>query len=334
MGLGYWGPNVLRCLAQQAGCEVTVCCDLDEGRLAATSRTHPTAALTSRYPELLGRTDVDAVVLTTPAATHYALARAALEAGKDVFVEKPLATTLAEAEELVKLAERLGRILFVGHLLVYHPAVTRLREYLDRGELGDLLYLYASRVNLGQVRVEESALWSLGPHDISMILHLLGQDPVEVAATGQCYVQDGVEDVVFVALRFSGRILAHVHVSWLDPHKVRKLTVVGSRKMAVFDDMEAAEKIRLYDKGVDATDIGNTLRDSLAVRSGDIHIPKISSEEPLAIECRHFLGCVRTRRQPMTDGRNGLRVLRVLRAAEASLRAGGLPIALKGEDQT
>jgi predicted dehydrogenase len=329
VGLGYWGPNVLRCFAQLAGCKVSVCCDLDEPQLAVVHRAYPGIDLTEKYAEPLARPDVDAVVITTPAATHYAMARAALEAGKHVFVEKPLATNVHEGEELVKLAERLGRILFVGHLLVYHPAVTWLREYLGRGELGDVLYMYASRVNLGQVRVEENALWSLGPHDISMILHLLGQDPIEVQATGQSYVREGVEDVVFVTLRFPGRILAHVHVSWLDPHKVRKLTVVGSKKMAVFDDMEAAEKIRLYDKGVDVAEDGSTLRDSLAVRSGDIRIPRISAEEPLAIECRHFLECVRTGRRPLTDGWNGLRVLRVLHAADVSLQAGGRAIALE-----
>ena len=331
VGLGYWGPNVLRCFTQQAGCEVAACCDLDGARLAAVGRAYPQVALTRDSAEVLGRPDVDAVVVTTPAATHHRLAAAALEAGKDVFVEKPLATRLDEGEALVKLAERRGRILFVGHLLVYHPAVTHLRRCLDRGELGDILYLYASRVNLGQVRLEENALWSLAPHDISMILHLLGEDPAEVLATGQSYVRAGVEDVVFVTLRFPGRTLAHIHVSWLDPHKVRKLTVVGSRTMAVFDDMEAAEKIRLYDKGVEsAGPSGLSPRDFLAVRSGDIHIPKISPEEPLTIECRHFLECVRTRQQPLTDGRNGLRVLRVLDAAQASLGAGGRAVALDG----
>ncbi len=329
VGLGYWGPNVLRCFAQQAGCEVAACCDLEEARLAAVGRAYPQVGLTRDYDEVLGRPDVDAVVLTTPAATHHRLAQAALEAGKDVFVEKPLATLLDEGESLVKSAERRRQILFVGHLLVYHPAVAYLRRCLDRGDLGEILYMYASRVNLGQVRLEENALWSLAPHDISMILHLLGEDPVEVLATGQSYVQDGVEDVVFVALRFPGRTLAHIHVSWLDPHKVRKLTVVGSRRMAVFDDMEAAEKIRLYDKGVDsAGPNGLGPRDFLAVRSGDIHIPKISPEEPLTIECRHFLECVRTRQQPVTDGRSGLRVLRVLEAAQASLRAGGRAVAV------
>jgi predicted dehydrogenase len=329
VGLGYWGPNVLRCFAQQADCELTCCCDLDEGRLAAVGRTYPKVSLTRDYAHLLARPEVEAVVLTTPAATHYPMVRAALEAGKDVFVEKPLAVRLDEGEELVKLADRGGRMLFVGHLLVYHPAVARLREYVARGDLGDVLYMYASRVNLGQVRMEENALWSLAPHDISVILYLLNQTPLEVVATGQSYVRDGLEDVVFVTLRFPGRTLAHVHVSWLDPHKVRKLTVVGSRKMAVFDDMEAAEKIRLYDKGVDAADAGHTPRDFLTVRSGDIHIPKVSTEEPLAIECRRFLECVRTRRRPITDGENGLRVLRVLDAAQASLRAGGRAIALE-----
>jgi predicted dehydrogenase len=330
VGLGYWGPNVLRCFAQQAECDIVCCCDSDEERLAALRRAYPQIALTTSYADVLRRPDIQAVVLTTPAGTHHRLALAALEAGKDVFVEKPLATLLDEGEALVKAAERGGRILFVGHLLIYHPGVAYLRGCLDRGDLGDVLYLYASRVNLGQVRFEESALWSLAPHDISMILHLLGEDPVEVLAAGQSYLREGVEDVVFVTLRFPGRTLAHIHVSWLDPHKVRKLTVVGSRTMAVFDDMEAAEKIRLYDKGVDPRGAGNPPGDFLAVRSGDIRIPKISSQEPLAVECRHFLECVRTRRQPITDGRNGLRVLRVLDAAQASLRGGGRAVALEG----
>jgi predicted dehydrogenase len=216
----------------------------------------------------------------------------------------------------------------VGHLLLYHPGVRYLKQAVADGVLGDLLYIYSQRVNLGKVRRDENALWSFAPHDLSVVLHLMGQEPVDVAARGSAFLQPGVEDVVFVDLRFPGGQTAHVHVSWLDPHKLRKFTVVGTQKMIVFDDMEASEKIKVYDKGVDRAGQVVSYGDALTVRSGDILIPKISLQEPLRLECQHFIECVRERRKPLTDGLDGLRVVKVLDAAQRSLARGGAPVAI------
>jgi len=216
----------------------------------------------------------------------------------------------------------------VGHLLLFHPAVRHLKDMVERGELGDLYYIYSQRVNLGKVRRDENALWSFAPHDLSVILHLLGEEPEDVVARGSAFLQGRVEDVVFVDLRFPGGRLAHVHVSWLDPHKLRKFTVVGSRRMVVFDDMEASEKVKVYDKGVDRAGEVVSYGDALTVRSGDILIPKIPLQEPLRLECLHFVECVRDRRTPLTDGAGGLQVVRVLAAAQASLERGGTPVSL------
>jgi predicted dehydrogenase len=279
--------------------------------------------------EIAAAPDVQAVVVSASAVNHHALARTLLEAGKDVYVEKPLTLKVAHAEELVRLAAQKGRILMVGHLLIHHPGVRYLKGMVDRGDLGELYYIYSQRVNLGKVRRDESALWSFAPHDLSVILHLLGMEPIDVVARGSAFLQGRVADVVFVDLRFPGGKLAHVHVSWLDPHKLRKFTVVGSQKMVVFDDMEASEKIRVYDKGIDKA-AGQIVSygDALSVRSGDILIPKISLQEPLRIECQHFVDCVREHRAPLTDGADGLRVVRVLAAAQQSLAAGGVPVAV------
>jgi len=281
--------------------------------------------------ELAAAPDVQAVVVASSAVSHSPVARTLLDAGKDVYVEKPLALGVADAEDLVGRARRGNRILMVGHLLIHHPAVRYLKGMVDRGELGEVLYVYSQRVNLGKVRKDENALWSFAPHDLSVILHLLGAEPIDVAARGSAFLQKGVEDVVFIDLRFADGRQGHVHVSWLDPNKLRRFTVVGSQKMAVFDDMEASEKIRIYDKGVDRGGHVVSYGDSLTVRSGDILIPKISLQEPLRLECQHFIDCVRERKAPLTDGEDGLRVVRVLAAAQASLEAGGAPIAIAGE---
>jgi predicted dehydrogenase len=253
---------------------------------------------------------------------------AAIKAGKDVFVEKPLVLSVAEGEQLVEEADKLNRILMVGHIMVYHPATLYLKDKIDSGELGKVYYLCASRVNLGKVRNIENALWSFAPHDISIILFLLQQQPVKVTSTGSSYLQPGIEDVVFTVLHFDDGTMAHIHVSWLDPRKDRKLVVVGSEKMAEFDDSRAAEKIRLYDKGVNTRQDYETYGEYLAIRTGDIVIPRIRTAEPLAEECRHFLDCIETRTQPRSDGVEGLRVLRVLDAAQRSLEKSGAPVTL------
>lgn len=333
VGLGYWGPNVLRNFSLLPEVRVKTCCDLDPAVLARVRRHYPALQTTTDFAQLLGDDEIEAVAITSPSATHYELARAALLADRHVFVEKPIALTAAQAEELVELAEARGRVLMVGHLLMYHPAVTRLKKLIDGGELGEIYYVYASRLNLGVVRRNENAMWSLAPHDISVALYLLQEEPTVVAAQGLTYLQPGVPDTVFLTLRFASGRAAHIHVSWLDPHKVRQITVVGSRKMAVFDDVEATEKLRIYDKGVELPQQHSlpgyeSYGDSLSLRFGDIHIPRVEMREPLRIECQHFVDCVLKGQRPLSDGRNGLQVLRVLEAGQRSLDREGEPVAL------
>ncbi len=255
-------------------------------------------------------------MLATPVPTHAELAVRVLEAGKHCFVEKPLATTVADAQRAVDAAEAAGRILMVGHLLEYHPAVTRLKELVDEGELGSLYYIYGNRVNLGKLRAEENALWSLGAHDVSVVLHLIGEEPVECSAHGESYVRGGVQDVVFCYLRFPSGQVAHLHLSWLDPHKERRITVVGSKRMATFDDMRIEGKLTVYDKGFDedASSWGEYI-----ARAGESFSPRLANAEPLRLECEHFVDCIREAAAPRSDGHSGLRVVRVLEALQRSL---------------
>jgi predicted dehydrogenase len=331
IGTGDWGANLIRNFASLPGARLAALCDSDGQRLAAAAARYPDARALESAERMAADREVRAVVISASAISHYPLAKAMLEAGKDVYVEKPLTLEVAHAEELVRLARKHDRILMVGHLLLFHPAVRHLKGMVERGELGDLFYIYSQRVNLGKVRRDENALWSFAPHDLSVILHLIDREPIDVVARGSAFIQSSVEDVVFVDLRFPDGKLAHLHVSWLDPHKIRKFTVVGSQKMVVFDDMDASEKIRIYDKGVDRAGQVVSYGDALTVRSGDIVIPKISLQEPLRIECQHFVECVRDHKQPLTDGEGGLRVVRVLAAAQASLDQGGAPVAVAGE---
>jgi predicted dehydrogenase len=325
VGLGYWGPNLLRNFQTLLGARTKSVCDLDPAALARAKEQYPDLILTTEYGDLLRDVEIAAVVIASSAATHYRLAREALEAGKHVFVEKPIAMQPDQAETLIGLADERGLTLMVGHLLLYHPAVTRLKELLDSGSLGEVYYLYTERRNLGKVRNDENAMWSLAPHDISVVLYLLGEMPATVAAQGQSYLQPGIEDTVFLTLRFVDGRMAHSHVSWLDPHKVRRLTVVGSQRMAVFDDVEPAEKLRIYDKGVDRAPEYHSYGDALTLRFGDIYVPRIEMKEPLRLECQHFLDCIERHERPLSDGNNGLQVLRVLGALQKSLeKEGGL----------
>jgi len=271
---------------------------------------------------------VDAVVIATKAATHFELAAKALEAGKHVFVEKPLCLAAREADQLVALAEKNGRKLMVGHLLLYHPCVDRLKEMVTRRELGGVHYMYTQRMNLGVVRQDENAWWSLAPHDVSVVCYLFGAEPVAVSAFGQCYLQKGVEDVVFGTLRFADGRIAHIHVSWLDPHKIRKMTIVGTQRMVTFDDMDASEKIRIYDKGADVPVGYENFARAITIRSGDILIPRVAANEPLQIEAQHFVDGVLDGKPIRTDGRDGVRVVKVLEAGAESIRRGGEPITL------
>ena len=322
VGIGYWGKNLLRNFLAIPGVEVAAICDRD----AEVRRQYRTLRSTDRFEDILGDSAIDAVVIATETPLHFPMAEAALLAGKHVFVEKPMAQKADEAERLVRLAEERGRHLMVGHLLLYHPAFRYVEDMIRRGDLGRVYYLYSVRVNLGIIRQRENALESLAPHDLSVALAFLNQEPVAVATNGMAYLQQDIADVAFATVFFDGGALAHLHTSWLDPHKIRKVTVVGSRKMAVIDDGAGAEKVRLYDKGV--VDSYDNYGESLAVRSGDIYIPRIAMQEPLRLECSHFVDCIRTGKTPRTDGRNGLAVVRILEAAQRSLREGGRRVSL------
>ncbi|MCK4403460.1 MAG: Gfo/Idh/MocA family oxidoreductase [candidate division Zixibacteria bacterium] len=329
IGCGAWGKNLLRNFSDLPGCVLLSCCDENPKQIERLRPNYPKVKFTQDQKEIIENPNLDAVVISTPPASHFKLSRAAILADKDVFVEKPMVLEVAEGEELVKLAEEKKKILMVGHIMEYHAAVLKLKEYISKGELGKVYYLYSTRINLGRVRDTENALWSFAPHDISMIMFLLEKDPVSVSATGECYLQKGIEDVAFMTMHFPDGVMAHIHVSWLDPHKDRKLTVVGDKKMAVFDDTESSEKIWIYDKGVDTKLDYNTYGEYLSLRFGDILIPKIESTEPLKVECEHFIDCVQNRKTPRSDGEDGLRVLKVLDAAQRSLKMGGTPVRIE-----
>ncbi len=317
-GLGYWGPNLARNLAALDDVEVAWLVDPDPERIGRASHDHPGARTAPDLDAPLADDGVEAVVLATPVGTHADLAVTVLEAGRHCFVEKPLARSAADAERAVAAARDAGRVLMVGHLLEYHPGVEKLADLAASGELGEIRYLYGNRLNLGKARAEENALWSLGAHDVSVLLHLAGEEPSEVSARGESYLRPGVEDVVFSYLRFPSGLAAHLHLSWLDPHKERRFTVVGSRRMATFDDMRTEAKVTVYDKGLDE-DVRSW--GEYVARSGDIWSPRIPATEPLRLECEHFVVCVREGRAPRSDGESGLRVVRVLERLQASLDA-------------
>jgi predicted dehydrogenase len=326
-GAGGWGRNIARSLGKLRGAIFFAVCDTDPKALAAVAGASPATRCVSDLEQLLADPAVDALVIATPPETHHRLALEALRRGKDVLVEKPLTLRPQDAEELVRVAHERSCVLMVGHLLVYHPAVHLLREIVGRGELGDVHYLYSQRVNLGVIRTHENALWSLAPHDVAVAIDLLGESPQSVTAQGAAYLRPGVEDVAFLQLRFPSGRMAAIHVSWLDPHKERKLTLVGSRKMAVFDDMEPTEKVRIYDRGVERPDY-LPYGEALTLRFGDIVIPSVAAAEPLTIECQHFVDRLHDRTRPRSDGESGLHVVRALAAASESLRRGGTPVSL------
>jgi predicted dehydrogenase len=308
VGLNYWGPNLARNFNELS--ELTWLCDLDERQLAQIGARYPDARTTTNFEDLLADDSVDAVVIATPVPTHYALAKQALEAGKHVFVEKPPAMRAAEMDELVALADARDRVLMPGHLLLYHPGVLKVKELIDKGDLGEVLCVYGNRVNLGIVRSNENALWSLGVHDLSVILYFLDEDPELATAQGSASIHPGVEDVVFCFLRFPSGKIAHMHLSWLDPHKMRKMTVVGREKMVVFDDMEPERKVTVYEKRAGANG---------ELFSGDISIPKVETTEPLRRECSYFLELIAGDHDKSKVARDGARVVRALEMLTTSL---------------
>jgi predicted dehydrogenase len=305
IGVGQWGKNLARNFAALA--ELAWVCDIDETQHPGLAEHYPSARVTGSVDDVLSDDSIEAIVIATPVPTHYELARRALEADKHVFVEKPPAMRAAELEELCELAEDRGRVLMPGHLLLYHPAVQRLKEIVDSGELGDVLYVYGNRQNLGTFRTNENALWSLGVHDLSVLLHLLEEEPSEVRAQGNAFLTGGVEDVVFCYLRFPSGKMAHMHLSWLDPHKIRRITVVGNEKMAVFDDMERDRKITVYD--------------NWRTRTGNIYSPNVDATEPLRRESQHFLQLVAGVGDPHKAARDAVPVVRALELLQASLES-------------
>ena len=327
VGLGAWGWNVSRNFAELKSCDLVSCFDVDQKRRESAGRAWPGVRPVSSFDELLEQ-DIDAVAIASPAVTHYELARKALLSGRDVFVEKPFTLNTRDAEDLVELSQKHNRILMVGHLLEYHPVVHRLKKMITSGELGPVYYIYSQRVNLGRIRGDENALWSFAPHDISQILFLLGMEPVNVSARGQSYIQDGIEDVVFLSLFFDNRVMAHIHLSWLDPHKVRRTTIVGQNKMAVFDDAETTEKLRIYDNHAEMPP-AKSYGEAIQVRFGDIVIPRVEMGEPLKLECQHFIDCVRERKTPVSDAHDGLRVIRIIEAAQQSMEQDGIPVSIR-----
>ena len=317
-GLGYWGPNLARNFAALPGAELRWCCDASEAARDRAAQQHPGVRVTAELSDLLDDPELDAIAVATPVPTHADLAVQVLQAGKHCFVEKPLAQSVSDAERAVAAARDAGLTLMVGHLLEYHPGVRKLKELADDGELGELYYVYGNRLNLGKLRADENALWSLGAHDVSVVLALAGEEPTDVVAHGEAYVRPGVEDVVFCFMRFPSGLAAHLHLSWLDPHKERRFTVVGSRRMATFDDMALEGKITVYDKGFDEDSRGYG---EYITRSGEIFSPRLPNVEPLRVECEHFITCLAEGTVPRSDGASGLRVVRVLEELQRSLEA-------------
>lgn len=320
IGAGYWGPNLVRNFSEAPGANVVAVADLSEERLAAIRKRFPAVRTTTDHRALFADPDVDAVCIVTPISTHRPLAEEAFAAGKHVFVEKPLSGTAADAEAIVAAAARAGRTLMVGHTFVYNPAVTAVRDLLARRELGKVQYIDSQRVNLGLHQFDFNVLWDLGPHDVSIVLYWLGEEPDWVQCVGGCYIQPDIEDVVFLTLGFPSGAIAHAHLSWLAPSKQRTMTVIGDRRMAVYDDGHPAEKVKIYDHGV-AELSADELRRSY--RSGDIHSPRVAITEALQLEVRHFIECIRDGTTPRSDGVAGVQVVRVLEAGMRSLRSNG-----------
>jgi predicted dehydrogenase len=312
VGNGYWGKNIIRNVHQQGA--LYGICDVSEASRMQAQALYPMSKIFTHFEEVFADGDVDAVMISTPAETHARLAIAAMKAGKDVFVEKPLALTVEDGQKMVETAEQTGKILMVGHLLEYHGAIVALEQAVKAGTLGEIQYIYSNRLNLGKFRREENILWSFAPHDVAVILRLLKQNPTKVWATGSTYLQPNITDLTITHLQFATNVRAHIFVSWLHPFKEQKLVVVGSKKMAVFDDSkEGAYKLQLYDKGAD------WVEDMPVPRQGEVSLIPFSLDEPLSAEVAHFLDCIVRRKQPITDGKSGLNVLKVLAEAQKSL---------------
>ncbi|MGZ6227527.1 MAG: Gfo/Idh/MocA family protein [Candidatus Binataceae bacterium] len=324
VGLGYWGPNWVRNFSQLRCADRVIACDLDYARCERVRGLFPSAETDLRFEDVLDDPDIEGVIIATPVSSHYPMARRVLEAGKSVLVEKPLAMSPEQATDLMRIAHRRGGVLMAGHTFEYSAPVLKIHEVISSGELGEVFYVSSIRANLGLFQHDVNVVWDLATHDISIILMIMGRMPETVSCQGQSHYGNGVEDVALLGLHFANNVIAFVHVSWLDPNKIRRTTIVGSRKMLVYDDTALQEKIRIYDKGVDVQRYYDTFGDfQFSYRYGDIQIPRIEETEPLKAECEHFADCIRNGKTPRTDGLSGARVVSVLHAANLSLKNGG-----------
>jgi predicted dehydrogenase len=329
VGCGYWGPNLIRNLRQAPDCQLKIICDTSEQRLRHMQRLHSDVATTTNFEDLLKDPALDAVVIATPVRFHFDMARAALNAGKHVFIEKPMARTVAEGEGLVALAEHKGLVIMVGHTFLFSPAVRRMKEIIESGDIGEVQYISARRLNLGLFQKDINVAWDLAPHDISIILHLLDEHPVSVCCQGNSHVTRGIEDVTMMYLNFRKNRCAFIQNSWLDPKKVRQMTIVGTRRMIVYDDIEPLEKLKVYDSRVEVPPHYDSFADfTYSYHYGDAYVPYIKQDEPLKLECQHFLDCIRDECAPITGGRQGLEVVRILEASSVSLKQQGGAIGL------
>lgn len=329
VGCGYWGPNLVRNFKGLPNCHVKAMCDVSEARLKHMRTLHSDVEGVTDYPHLLNGIGLDAIIVAAPVKHHYPLAKASLLAGKHTFIEKPMASSTAECEELVEIADRAGLVLMVGHTFLYSAAVRKIVEIIEAGDLGDIRYINARRLNLGLFQKDINAAWDLAPHDISIILHILGESPIEVNCQGNAHVTPGVEDVTNMSLAFGHKRFATIQSSWLEPRKVREMTIVGSRRMIVYDDLQTSEKLRIHDVRVDRPPHYDTFAEfHYSYHYGDVYIPHIKQEEPLKTECQHFLECIENGTQPMTCGRKGLELVRILEAASESLKNRGAPVTL------
>ncbi len=339
IGCGYWGPNLLRNFSENEEARLRWMCDVDAKRLVSLGRRYPSAQTTLDYRQLLADPQLEAVVIATPVSTHFGFAREALESGKHVLIEKPFTASVAEAEQLIELAERNRLTLMVDHTFIYTGAVRKIKEIVQSGELGDLLYFDSVRINLGLFQRDINVVWDLAPHDLAIMDFIIDRQPLSVTATGSCHVERGIENIAYVMLRFPDEFIAHFHFNWLSPVKIRRTLIAGSRRMIVYDDIEPTEKIRIYDKGVmvtrseDAADKEAAYQTLVSYRTGDVWVPKLDSTEALHYVCGEFLSAIREKRSPLTDGHSGLRVVRILEAAQQSISQGGRPVELSGNER-
>lgn len=330
VGAGYWGPNIIRNFNQIPACEMAMCCDLDEKRLAHMKNLYPRLQTTTDYDAMVSDDSIDAIAVCTHVSAHYPLAKKALESGKHVLIEKPMTAKVAEAEELVALAKSKGKVLMVDHTFEYTAGVNKMKEIIESGLLGDVLYVHCSRLNLGIFQRDINVVWDLAPHDLSIVLYATGLKPAAIRTVGMKLLHPRVEDAAFVTLTCASGASAVIHVSWVDPLKIRKVSVVGTKQMLVYDDLDPLSKIQIYDKGVDNPPHYDTFGEFLcSYKYGDIHMPRLQESEPLSVMCRHFLECIETGATPRSDGESGLRLVRLLAASDASLAAGGTQIEVK-----